>query len=433
MDQQRGRSPSAGLQTSSARQSHSPAPQGYQENFSPNGSSLGLNSSQLELHNQQVSNGSYNVNQGLPVYGNFMPPQQDQQYAQNMNYAQAQDFNQSFKQDMNQSFGQQNTSTQSFSQDLLNPNLPSDFNQGDFSLYPPSAGSGEQFDPNYFGNEASHQSTNQSINPADLMSDMSSPPHVATPPNMLRMDSQQLHSAHNSPAVNSQQFQRSPSHSRNASLGPESAAFPQAQLHQDWSGMMPQNHYMGHRRTPSEYSDVSSVAPSPNLINQDSFDDSHSPLMNAQDPAIYEQPMLGIGNFSLSDNHQIQSHGISPGHSPAISPRLGPQQMQNFNQPNSFMLGMNENNFGQQNQNMYQGQGQEAFPQMNNMPQMQHTNSSGEMGQAQQMIPPEINVEFAPASRQNSFEPPKPTLDQDALTPPERGNYIWPDFSQSTC
>jgi transcription factor CRZ1 len=45
------------------------------------------------------------------------------------------------------------------------------------------------------------------------------------------------------------------------------------------------------------------------------------------------------------------------------------------------------------------------------------------MGQAQQMVPPEINVEFAPTSRQNSFEPPKPSLDQDALTPPDRGPY----------
>lgn len=41
-----------------------------------------------------------------------------------------------------------------------------------------------------------------------------------------------------------------------------------------------------------------------------------------------------------------------------------------------------------------------------------------EMGQAQQMVP--INVEFAPKTRQNSFEPPKP-LDQAALTPPEKG------------
>jgi hypothetical protein len=77
-----------------------------------------------------------------------------------------------------------------------------------------------------------------------------------------------------------------------------------------------------------------------------------------------------------------------------------------MNQPNQFMLGIN-NSFG--TPQMYQGQ--ESFP------QIQH-----DMGQAQQMVPPEINVEFAPTSRQNSFEPPKPSgFDQDALTPPDRG------------
>jgi hypothetical protein len=65
----------------------------------------------------------------------------------------------------------------------------------------------------------------------------------------------------------------------------------------------------------------------------------------------------------------------------------------------------------------YAGQSQEAFGQASR-------NGSAEMGQAQQMVPPEINVEFAPASRQNSFEPPKPlSFDQDALTPPERGKF----------
>jgi hypothetical protein len=65
----------------------------------------------------------------------------------------------------------------------------------------------------------------------------------------------------------------------------------------------------------------------------------------------------------------------------------------------------------------YAGQPQENFGQG-------PRNGSIEMGQAQQMEPPQINVEFAPASRQNSFEPPKPlSFDQDALTPPERGKF----------
>ncbi len=86
--------------------------------------------------------------------------------------------------------------------------------------------------------------------------------------------------------------------------------------------------------------------------------------------------------------------------------------MPNLN-PNQFLLGMN-NGFGP-SQTIYGGQNQESFP------QVQHGNGSLDMGQAQQMVPPEINVEFAPASRQNSFEPPKPSFDQDALTPPDRG------------
>jgi hypothetical protein len=175
--------------------------------------------------------------------------------------------------------------------------------------------------------------------------------------------------------------------------------------------MMPPQ-FQGHRRTPSEYSDVSvsSAAHSPNLGHHDSFEplEHHSPMQNAQDAGLYQQ-VLGIGDFSLSDNYIQNStsprRGLSPAHSPAISPRLGPQ-LPSFAPQNNFMLG---SNFGPP-QGMYIGQGQESFPTLGN-----------EMGQAQQMVPPEINVEFAPASRQNSFEPPKPSLDQDALTPPERG------------
>jgi hypothetical protein len=67
-----------------------------------------------------------------------------------------------------------------------------------------------------------------------------------------------------------------------------------------------------------------------------------------------------------------------------------------------------DNGFGAQ-QNIYGGSNQDFSNQM-------------DMGQAQQMVPPEINVEFAPSSRQNSFDPPKPSnFDSDALTPPDRG------------
>jgi len=199
---------------------------------------------------------------------------------------------------------------------------------------------------------------------------------------------------HQHPNFNQGQFQHSPNHSRHASLGPESAAFPQGQNQVEWSMMPPQ--FTGHRRTPSEYSDVSvsSAQHSPNLGHHDYEPlEHHSPMQNPQDASLYQQ-VLGIGDFSLSDN-QIQHsasprRGLSPAHSPAISPR------------------------------MYSVQTQESFPTLGN-----------EMGQAQQMVPPEINVEFAPASRQNSFEPPKPSLDQDALTPPDRG-MVAPKFIHVT-
>lgn len=44
--------------------------------------------------------------------------------------------------------------------------------------------------------------------------------------------------------------------------------------------------------------------------------------------------------------------------------------------------------------------------------------SAAEMGQATQMAPPSINVEFAPPSRNPSFGPGKPPADMDALSPP---------------
>jgi hypothetical protein len=66
-------------------------------------------------------------------------------------------------------------------------------------------------------------------------------------------------------------------------------------------------------------------------------------------------------------------------------------------------------------QNPREARGQELCP------QIQHNNGSLDIGQAQQMVPPEIKIEFAPASIRNSSEPPKPSFDQDPLTPPDRG------------
>lgn len=396
MDSQRGRSPSGGHQHI---RNHSPSPHAFQDGM--NGLGIALDPSSINNH-QQFQNNFNPQNTTLPTYvdnNEFLNPTQQftQSGLNDANFApsQTQDYSQ-FKQEDQSSFA---PPQRSFTQELLSANF-----DGDFSLYP-NSGQNEQFDQSYFMNELAPQSGNPSINPAEL--NMSPPAHTPTPPNLLQPDNRPPASAHQSPSFNQGPFQPSPGHSRNASLGPESAAFPLVHNPGDWSMMPPQ--FTGHRRTPSEYSDISSAAHSPNLGHHDSFegiDQQHSPMQHPQD-SIY-QDVLAIGSFSLTD--PSPHAGISPAHSPAISPRLGPQQIPNMDQQNAFML--NANN-GFPSQNIY-NQGQESFP------QMQH-NSSLDMGQAQQMVPPEINVEFAPASRQNSFDPPKSALDQDALTPPDRG------------
>lgn len=312
----------------------------------------------------------------------------------------------------NNEFGESSFNQQqpSFTQELLSANS---FGDGDFSLFSNPSAPAEQFDSKYFMNEVATRPGNISVNPAEL--NMSSPPHHAqTPPGLLQPDSRSP-PPHQSPSFNQGQFQGSPAHSRHASLGPESAAFPQGG-HVDWAMMPPQ--FQNHRRTPSEYSDVSasSAAPSPNMGHQDTFDSiehHHSPMQHPQQDPMYQE-VLNIGNFSLSDNHGASPRaGLSPAHSPHISPRLGPQQLPNLNQP-PFMLMSND--FPQQQQQlMYGGQMQE-------IPQIQQNGGSIDMGDGQQMVPPQINVEFAPNAGRNAFDAQKPPgFDSDALTPPDRG------------
>ena len=420
MDPQRGRSPSTGHQQPHINPSHSPSPHHFQDTTHSVGLGLGLENGN---NNQQFQNGPFDSNNGLPTFNNnSFVNQQGQSFSRGANEdtnfsPNNQDFNQSFKQEDQQSPFSQGQQT-SFTQELMSASISPSFNSGDFSLFGNTSNQNDQLDPQFYMNEFSPQSQNPSINPAELEV-MSSPPQSGnSPPSLLQPDSRSPSSAQNSPSFNQGQFQPSPGHSRHASLGPESAAYPQGHNNVEWSMMAPQ--FQGHRRTPSEYSDISnsSAAPSPNLGVHDSFEPidplnhHHSPMHNPQNDGMYQE-VMGIGSFTLSD-HGTPHRGLSPAHSPAISPRLGPQQLPNVNQQNQFMLGIN-NGFGQQ-QNMYGSQSSE-YPQINH-------NGSLDMGQAQQMVPPEINVEFAPTSRTNSFEPPKPgSFDNDALTPPDRGTY----------
>ena len=90
-----------------------------------------------------------------------------------------------------------------------------------------------------------------------------------------------------------------------------------------------------------------------------------------------------------------------------------------------------ENNFmplPQANNNFTGGPGSELYT--NNQPEVfppfqpEERLGSNDMGQAAQMVPPEINVEYAPSTRQQSFEPPRyEQSDMDALSPPDRGDF----------
>lgn len=260
--------------------------------------------------------------------------------------------------------------------------------------------------------QAGIQQQQVSINPADLMSNMSSPQNLMpTPPNMMSSDP-------NSPPgpvslALDQNHHYSPNHSRQTSLDPSSAQFVHGQQGADWANVLGAQ-FQTHRRAPSEHSDVSSsVAPSPFLPTQESFDSydgTPSPMLNAQQDHLYPDA-LGIEQFSLADGQQNQQQRISPAHSPFVSPRMSPHPGFGFSQDN-FMLA--QNNFGG-------GPGPEIYT---SQAEDQYNHSrlgSGDMGQAASMAPPEINVELAPPSKQTLFEPHRLENDLDALSPPEGG------------
>jgi hypothetical protein len=241
-------------------------------------------------------------------------------------------------------------------------------------------------------------SQNQSVNPADLMGGNLSPQS-----GMPRQSANSLHLAPNqSPPMQQDGFYTA-SRSRQASLTPASATFGHGNV-PDWSGMVGPN-FQQHRRTPSEYSDISGN--SPLLPHQESFDafESHSPSLNPQqDPSLYHDAQLNIERFTISDPQQLQhSQSRSPGHSPFVSPRMSPHPGLGIGQDPTFVLPSNDSDqFGE------------------SRPQIYTTQSGYEMGQAAQMAPPEINVELAPPSRQNTGDPGREN-DLDALSPPEGG------------
>lgn len=251
-------------------------------------------------------------------------------------------------------------------QTFLSPNLA----DGDFSLFPAGSQS-DQFNQPLF---------ESSLSPVDL-NNMASPQSHHSPS-----------SAQHSPSFSQHQFSSPNVHSRNVSLGPEAALLP-GQMN-EWSGAQ----FTNHRRAPSEYSDVSSVTHSPNVLTHDSFDDGtgHSPLQRASDGSMYQE-VLGIGSFSIAD------HARSPSHSPAISPRIGPQHLPDMQYQASSNPSYNI----------------PAYPTIQDP-------TGGFVGNPQdmnQMPAPAINIDFAPTNnaKLGGFDGTKSHLDQDSLLPPERG------------
>ncbi|CAK4033067.1 Transcriptional regulator CRZ1 [Lecanosticta acicola] len=205
---------------------------------------------------------------------------------------------------------------------------------------------------------------------------------------------------------------------RNASesLDPSSAMFPQGNSGNEWMNM---GAYRSHKRTPSDnLSDVSSNHASPYLGNLDSFDTANahsSPLQNPSNDPLFSDG-LGLQQFSLNENqHFNHSPGPSPGHSPHLMPQ--PQHaLPQFTADNNYGLNASMNPpFGQQNGlDLFPGTGQEPFPSLNST----QGSSPGDLGQADHMSPPEINIDYAPPTR--PVENVRSDNSQDALSPPLR-------------
>ncbi|KAK5674169.1 DNA-binding transcription factor, partial [Elasticomyces elasticus] len=178
--------------------------------------------------------------------------------------------------------------------------------------------------------------------------------------------------------------------------------------------------FQGHRRAPSEVSDVSSIH-SPYLSQHESFDgvenSNPSPLLTPQnDPGLYDNT-LGIESFTLSGQQQQQQHpqqqqlqGFSPAHSPYLSPQLMPQQGPEV-VPNIPYISAPSN----------AGNNNAQYP---NPPDMFGSGIDAmgmDIGQASQMAPPSINVELAPPSRNPTMGGGLgKTTDIDSLSPPPR-------------
>jgi hypothetical protein len=299
--------------------------------------------------------------------------------------------------------------TENFS-NLLNSNT----GELDFAAYQnhsPNSASASEYDSSLLLGPQMHQrqqAMHQAVNPADLVSPISNP---SASSHHSSQDPQQSSPGPMSPPGGTPGAFYTPRHSRHTSLDPAAAAYLSAQVNPDWQSMMNNNSaFQTHRRAPSEVSEVSSANHSPFLSQHeyDGIENNASPSLAPQnDPALYDNA-LGIEQFTLSEQHQ---QGFSPAHSPYISPRLMPQQTNDMIP--SIQYNSTSNQFPPAPTDMYGMPGED----------MMGSNPAGDIGQASQMAPPSINVEFAPPSRSPSFGPPKPVADFDSLSPPAMSEF----------
>lgn len=423
--QHRGRSSSAGhAPNHHLNHSHSP------HNFQNHTSGLDIDSA---INSSTFVPGAFNSNVSTPqtdlgynyINGSAQGSQYEHQILRSNGFS-PQDLEHSFSQNsitadlQNDPSGLGIQQTTQFPSDLLGSNSPNDY--GEFSQ--DLAAKPEQHFHNPFlidpDLQGGIQPQNQSVNPANIMSNMSSPQNmIPTPPNLIPPES---HSSRQSSPAPPQGQLYSPNHSRNASLDPSSAIFPHGSQQADWTGVLQQHQFQNHRRAPSEHSDVSSsVAPSPFLSQNDGFDFDHSPspMMHAQPDSSFYQEALGMEQFSLSDpqQQQEQQQRMSPGHSPYVSPRMTPQTGLGIIQESNFMLSPDMHN------GFTGGPGPEIYAdQANSFPNFGARQGSNDMGQMGHMAPPpEIKFEFVPNTRQSTVEPPRMENDCDGLIPPDRG------------
>ncbi|KAK5796702.1 hypothetical protein VI817_005986 [Penicillium citrinum] len=291
-------------------------------------------------------------------------------------------------------------------------NNPGDMDFSAYQNHSPHSTTASEYDSSLLLDPQMHRGSaqmHQAINPADLVSPISNPSASSHPSSQ---EQQQSSPGPMSPPGSTPGTYYTPQHSRHASLDPSGTTYLSAQPTADWGSVMNNVAFQGHRRAPSEVSEVSSANHSPYLSQHEydpSIENNASPSLAPQnDPALYDN-QLGIEQFTLSEQQQ----GFSPLHSPYISPRLMPQQGGDVVPNNGAYLNANTTSqFPPAPTDMYSMPGESL--QLNQV----LDNGMTDIGQASSMAPPSINVEFAPPSRNPSFGPSKPATDLDSLSPP---------------